>query len=68
MAERLRLVQKLTGLSDEEVKTLSNTGGLPGEVADRMIENVVGGITIPLGVATHTGRKCLPEAGHIAGR
>ena len=35
MAERLRLVQKLTGLSDEEVKTLSNTGGLPGEVAER---------------------------------
>src|SRR5271155_3363434 len=53
MAERLRLVQKLTGLSDEEVKTLSNTGGLPGEVAERMIENVVGGITIPLGVATN---------------
>jgi len=53
MADRLKLVQKLTGLSDEEVKTLSNTGGLPGEVADRMIENVVGGITIPLGVATN---------------
>jgi len=53
MAGRLKLVQKLTGLTDEEVKTLSNTGGLPGEVADRMIENVVGGITIPLGIATN---------------
>lgn len=53
MAERLRLVQKLTGLTDEEVKTLSNTGGLPGEVADRMIENVIGGITIPMGIATN---------------
>ena len=49
MAERLKLVQKLTGLTDEELKTLSNTGGLPGELADRMIENVIGGITIPLG-------------------
>ncbi len=53
MADRLKLVQKLTGLNDEEVKTLSNTGGLPAETADRMIENVVGGITIPLGVATN---------------
>src|SRR5208282_1376882 len=53
MAERLKLVQKLAGLTDEEVKTLSNTGGLPAETADRMIENVIGGITIPLGVATN---------------
>lgn len=53
MAERLRLVQKLTGLSEEEVRTLSNTGGLPAEVADRMIENVIGGITMPMGVATN---------------
>ena len=53
MEERLKLVQRLTGLSDEEARTLSNTGGLPAEVADRMIENVVGGITIPLGIATN---------------
>jgi len=53
MAERLKLVQKLTGLSEEDVKTLSNTGGLPPEVADRMIENVIGGITMPMGVATN---------------
>jgi hydroxymethylglutaryl-CoA reductase len=39
-------------LSDAEAATLS-TGGLPGEVADRMIENVVGGITIPMGIATN---------------
>ncbi len=53
MAERLKLVQRLTGLTDEEVKTLSNTGGLPAEVADRMIENVIGGITLPMGIATN---------------
>ncbi|MGD0638594.1 MAG: hydroxymethylglutaryl-CoA reductase, degradative [Nitrososphaerales archaeon] len=53
MAERLKLVQKLTGLSEEEAKTLSNTGGLPPEVADRMIENVIGGITVPMGLATN---------------
>ncbi|MGA2199819.1 MAG: hydroxymethylglutaryl-CoA reductase, degradative [Nitrososphaerales archaeon] len=53
MSERLKLVQKLTGLTDEEAKTLSNTGGLPAEVADRMIENVIGGITVPMGIATN---------------
>ena len=49
----MRVVQKLTGITDEEAKTLGNTGGLPPEVADRMIENVVGGLTIPLGIATN---------------
>ena len=53
MTERLEVVKKLTGLSDEEAKTLADTGGLPAEVADRMIENVVGGITIPLGIGTN---------------
>jgi hydroxymethylglutaryl-CoA reductase len=53
MSERLKLVQKLTGLTEEEAKTLSNTGGLPAEVADRMIENVIGGITVPMGIATN---------------
>ena len=53
MADRLKLVQKLTGLTDDEARTLSNTGGLPPETADRMIENVVGGITMPLGIATN---------------
>ncbi len=53
MAERLRIVQKLTGLSDEEAKTLANTGGLPADVADRMIENVIGGLTYPMGIATN---------------
>ena len=51
MTERVKLLQKLTGLSEEEVKTLRQTGGLPEEVADRMIENVVGGFTLPLGMA-----------------
>src|SRR5207249_12289854 len=52
-AERMKVVQKLTGITDEEAMTLGNTGGLPPEVADRMIENVVGGLTIPLGVAVN---------------
>ncbi|MBI3841399.1 MAG: hydroxymethylglutaryl-CoA reductase, degradative [Thaumarchaeota archaeon] len=51
--ERLKVVRKLANLTEEEAKTLSETGGLPADVADRMIENVVGGITIPMGVATN---------------
>ena len=51
--DRLELLQKLAGLTDEEVKVLADTGGLPSEVASRMIENVVGGMTLPLGMATN---------------
>jgi hydroxymethylglutaryl-CoA reductase len=53
MKEKLDLIGKMTGLSEEEMKTLANTGGLPADVADRMIENVIGGLTMPLGVATN---------------
>ncbi|MGA2663796.1 MAG: hydroxymethylglutaryl-CoA reductase, degradative [Nitrososphaerales archaeon] len=53
MAERLKLVQRLVGLTDDEARTIGSTGGLPAEVADRMIENVIGGITVPMGVATN---------------
>ncbi len=49
----MQILKKITGLTDEEAKTLASTGGLPSDVADRMIENVVGGVTIPLGIATN---------------
>jgi len=51
--ERLELVRKLAGLTEDEAKSLGSTGGLPAEVASRMIENVVGGMTLPLGMATN---------------
>ncbi len=53
MAERLSIVRKMTGLTEDEAKTLANTGGLPGDVADRMIENVIGGLTYPMGIAVN---------------
>jgi len=53
MQDRLKLLQSLAGLIEEEVKVLSNAGALPSDVAERMIENVVGGMTLPLGMATH---------------
>jgi len=50
--ERLRIVQEYSGLSDEEVHTLK-TGALPVPSAQRMIENVVGILPIPLGIAVN---------------
>ena len=51
--ERLALVKEFAGLSDEECAVLQNTGALPLEAADRMIENVVGAIPIPLGIGVN---------------
>jgi hydroxymethylglutaryl-CoA reductase len=53
MEQRRELLKKATTLGDDEIKTLANTGGLPPETADHMIENVVGGYTYPLGIATN---------------
>jgi len=51
--ERLRLVKEFAGLSEEEASLIGSMKGLSLELADRMIENVIGGITIPLGVAAN---------------
>jgi len=40
-------------LTDEECKLLENTGSLPFDLADRMIENVVGAFPVPLGIAVN---------------
>jgi hydroxymethylglutaryl-CoA reductase len=51
--ERLALVKDFAGLSDEECALLRNTGSLPLEAADRMIENVVGAFPLPLGIGVN---------------
>lgn len=51
--ERLDFVKEFAGLTDEEAASLQNTGSLPIDIADRMIENVVGVIPIPLGIAVN---------------
>jgi len=53
MKERLETVKKLAGLTEEEARAVASTGGLPPEVADKMIENVIGGMTLPLSVAAN---------------
>ena len=51
--ERLGLVKDFAGLSEEECDLLQKTGSLPLEVADRMIENVIGTFSLPLGIAVN---------------
>ena len=53
MERRRELLKEATSLTDDEIKALANTGSLPAETADHMIENVVGGYTYPLGIATN---------------
>jgi hydroxymethylglutaryl-CoA reductase len=52
-AERLEIVKIFAGLSTEEAQILSSTGGIELEQADRMIENVVGVMPIPVGIAVN---------------
>jgi hydroxymethylglutaryl-CoA reductase len=49
--ERMKYVKDFARLTDEEVKILKSTGALEMELADRMIENVVGTFPLPLGIA-----------------
>ena len=51
LEKRREALKEFASLTDEEMEALANTGGLPAEVADHMIENVVGGYTYPLGIA-----------------
>lgn len=53
LEERIRIVKRFANLTDEEVSLLENTGALPFELADRMIENVVGAFPVPLGIAVN---------------
>ena len=51
--QRLKFVKEFANLTEEECNLLLNTGSLPLDLADRMIENVVGAIPIPLGIGVN---------------
>jgi len=51
--ERIQIVKEFADLTDEEVKLLQSTGSLELNLANRMIENVVGAFPIPLGIAVN---------------
>ena len=51
--ERRSLLADLAGLSSDQVKAWADFGELDEDSADRMIENVVGTYSLPIGVATN---------------
>jgi hydroxymethylglutaryl-CoA reductase len=52
-AERLKRVKDLCSLSDEDLNVLSGKTPMPEDMAEHLIENVVGYFAIPMGVATN---------------
>jgi hydroxymethylglutaryl-CoA reductase len=48
--ERLALIKDFSNLTDEEVKLLTASSSLPMDVADHMVENVIGVFPEPLGL------------------
>ncbi len=60
--ERLRRLQELCALSDEDIDVLSGNQPLSLDIAEHLIENVIGYFPIPMGVATNftiDGREVL---------
>lgn len=53
LEERLEVLRDFSGLSNEEIELLSNFGNLGREVGEKMIENVVGAMSYPLGIAAN---------------
>ena len=48
--ERLKFVQEFCGLKEEDLKLLTREAALGMETADRMVENVVSTLQMPLGI------------------
>ena len=53
VAERRSKIANLANLSEEEVSALATHGELDELAADRMIENVIGTMSLPVGIATN---------------
>lgn len=51
--ERVETLASCSQLTAEEQSHLRNTGNLPAEMADRLIENAIGTMNIPIGIATN---------------
>src|SRR5512139_3440314 len=51
--ERLKLVSDFAGLTQEEATCISSSGALSLDAADRMVENLIGVMEVPMGVAVN---------------
>lgn len=53
MEERIKIVKEFADLTEEEVELLKRTGRLTLDLADKMIENVIGTFELPFAVAVN---------------
>jgi hydroxymethylglutaryl-CoA reductase len=53
VAERREIVSKMAGLTPEQTEALRACGELDETAANRMIENVIGTMSLPVGIATN---------------
>ena len=51
--ERLKIVSEFSGLTEEEASCIGATGALSLDSADRMVENLIGVMEVPMGVAVN---------------
>ena len=51
--ERRQLLSKVATLNPNDLSALSDDGGLKSEMADNMVENVIGTMALPVGIATN---------------
>lgn len=51
--ERIKKLKEFADLSDDDIALLKKVGPLSIDIADKMIENVVGTMPLPLGIATN---------------
>jgi len=51
--ERIRLVKEFAGLNEEEASLLQKPSSLGFDIANRMVENLIGVMPVPLGVAVN---------------
>ncbi|MFX1474067.1 MAG: 3-hydroxy-3-methylglutaryl-CoA reductase, partial [Promethearchaeota archaeon] len=53
IGERIKKLKEVANLTDDEIALLKSQGALDFAIADRMIENVIGTMPLPLGLATN---------------
>ncbi len=53
LEQRLKFLRKFAGLNSDDVRMLKNFGGLSFSTANSMVENAIGTMEYPLGVATN---------------
>jgi hydroxymethylglutaryl-CoA reductase len=51
--ERLAIIKDFAGLTEDEVQLLENTGSLPMDIADHMVENVISVFPEPMGISVN---------------